>query len=952
MKATSNDKFLYRVAEDLLARFGDRIGEVAVVFNNKRPSLFLRKYLAEIVGRPIWSPSFYTVQEFFTEITGLTAASQLKQFFILLQSYNQLLNQEGEERIGAANFYPVAEVILSDFSQIDYYLVEAASVFRLIGQYAEIRQQFPDFDDEQLAFLETFWKSFSADRQTDMQERFIVLWRRMPGLYEEFHRRLNEQGVHTQAGIYRRAAETEIRIPDTMKHVAFVGFNALSRAEEKLFKIWQDEGKASFYFDADAHYLNDSRQEAGHFIRRNIQVAGLKNALPETTTRINDPEKVIRVIRTTGNTTQGKLLHALTSTAGNAPDRRAIILADESLLLPVIQTVDGENLNITMGYPFRQSLVFGLCNLWLSVQEALLQPGNDGVPYRLVINWLFNPLAGPPEAERQRIYNEIIAKRLTSVSGQWLWPVNKTSAGLFLPVASGTGGVRQLREFLLAAAEAPGMRGLEKRLLAEVLKSLNVLEDNLGQIAAAEQEELRPDFLFRMIGRALEGLSVPFEGEPLSGLQVMGLLESRCLDFEEITIVGMNEGVLPKVSTSPTFIPDNLRRAFGLPVLENQNAIFAYFFYRLLHCAKQVTLIYNGITDDQSSGEPSRFIRQLQFETGCEIQEFTQTMQPVDNQSQKAIVVEKDGPVWNKLQRYFAGSGGAMDEKISASAFTDYLSCPLKFFYGKIAGLKEPQDLPDQIEARLVGSMLHQLMELIYEEAKGKTVTAGYLEQKEALLPELCLRALSMVLQENTGAKVLKPTALQQIVLKVLERYALNILRYDAGLVPFVIRELENKSDYRTRIAVEVGGHQQFVWLYGIIDRIDEHEGRTRIVDYKTGKDKIVFRDLDSLFDENSKHPNKALLQTLFYTWVVEQVKGTGGVEPHLYTVRSFKEKTLFRDGYKVELRDDALQGYKIGFEARMREKLNELFDARIPFRQTTNLETCTYCPYKGVCQR
>ncbi|MHB1180140.1 MAG: PD-(D/E)XK nuclease family protein, partial [Daejeonella sp.] len=417
--------------------------------------------------------------------------------------------------------------------------------------------------------------------------------------------------------------------------------------------------------------------------------------------------------------------------------------------------------------------------------------------------------------------------------------------------------------------------------------------------------------------------------------------------------LGMNEGVLPKVSITPSFIPDNVRRAFGLPVLENQNSIFAYFFYRLLHCAKKVTLVYNGITDE-SSGEESRFIKQLEFETSCKFRHVLQQNQPINNSGHQIIEVEKNGTVLDKLQRYFKrNSEVKYDKKISASAFTDYISCPLKFFFGKIAGLSEPNDLPDQIGPHTVGTMLHSVMENFYRDSVGKEVTPEYIRQREKLLPSMSEAAMALTLNLDP-ANELQQSALQQIIIRVIEQYAKKVLRHDEKIAPFVIRELEEKDAYTPLFSIEVDGKEQQVRLMGIIDRVDVHENKTRIVDYKTGKDQLKYNDFEGLFSEEGKDQNKALLQTLFYTFVYEKARNVNNVEPHLYTVKEFKGGTLFSTKGRTSLKliDENLADLKDQFEGRLKEKLNELFDPAIPFRQTTNTDACKYCAFKGICQR
>jgi ATP-dependent helicase/nuclease subunit B len=956
------DKFLYRVAADLLHRFGDDLQHVAIVFNNTRPQLFLKKYLSEISGKPIWSPQFYTIQQFFAQSSSQVCASQLKQFFVLFTEYNRLLRSEGKEPVSVDVFYPLAEVIVSDFSQIDYYLADPAKVFNLIGSIAELQHQFPNFDEEQLEFMRSFWASFSQEKQSKIQEKFIEMWHRMPTLYSNFHQTLAGQGLVTSAKMYRNLAEGQSSDKDFLRqfsHVVFVGFNALSKAEELLFKKWQDDDLCSFYFDADEHYYADKKQEAGHFIRRNINTIGLENQFKASEARINNPDKQFTVVQALGDVAQGKLLAGLLSESNTSTDSdtRAIILADESLLLPVLQTLSDDKLNITMGYPFVQSAVFGLCDLWLNIQEEISSGDQLTMAYRTVLTFIFNPLIDLDVELRNTIHRKITKDKRLRFDLTELSLLGKAGQLTFSPYINPSEAIRKLGSLLLIISEkGEHLRKLESLLIVEAIKTLNILSDSFDELdAGVKDSEMTAKFVFRTIRRALSGLSVPFDGEPLSGLQVMGLLESRCLDFDELIVLGMNEGVLPKVSITPSFIPDNVRRAFGLPVLENQNSIFSYFFYRLLHCAKKVTLVYNGITDEKSTGEESRFIKQLRFETQCQFRQLVQQNQAVENYGEQAISVAKSGIVRDRLYMYLRRNTDVKyEKKISASAFTEYLSCPLKFFFSRIAGLKEPEDLPDHIGSNLVGTMVHSVMENFYQNSIGLEVTADLIRARLKSLPDLCLNALATVLNIDGGSYLAHQDALQQIVVKVIEQYALKILHHDAEIAPFTLIELENKESYAPLFTVQVSGKSEQVRLLGIIDRVDRLNGKLRIVDYKTGKDQLKYKDFEGLFARDGKSQNKALIQTLFYTYVYEKSRSVSGVEPHLYTVRDLKNGTLFsesrRDG--LQLSDQHLDYFKEQFEQKLAENLNEMFDESIPFVQTTNLDTCKYCPFKKICQR
>jgi ATP-dependent helicase/nuclease subunit B len=952
----NGDKFLNRVAADLLDRFGNELQNVAVVFNNKRPQVYLKKYLAGISGKPIWSPQLYTIQQFLSLSTPLVCANQLKQFFVLYTCYNNQLNKQGKEGVSPDEFYPLAEIILSDFGQVDYYLAEAREIFSLIENIAELQLQFPNFGEEELQFMKTFWSSFSVQKQNHIQQKFIELWERMPELYHSFHDQLEKEKLVTSAKMYRNLAEGRSSDPTFLKrfnHTVFVGFNALSKAEERLFKQWQEAGYCSFYFDGDQHYFSNGLQEAGHFIRRNIHSVGLINQFKEMPAQLNDAAKEFTVIQALGNVAQGKLLAQILSKGQDkSPNAKAIILADEQLLLPALQTITDDGVNVTMGYPFEQSALYGLCDLWLSIQESLTKHSDIG--YKQLLSFLFNPLIGIETVQRNQFHDQIMEEKKVSFRQEDLLQLGKIAGITFSTFKDSFTAIRNLASVLLLVSDTEKpLRRIDALLVTAAVKALNLLSDNFEELKVSGMADLKPRFVLRLIRRALQGLTVPFEGEPLAGLQVMGLLESRNLDFDELVILGVNEGILPKISHTASFIPDNIRRSFGLPILEHQNAISAYLFYRLLHVAKKVTLVYNAITDEKSTGEESRFIKQLEFETKAQFTHLIQQNQSVENPLNLGIVVEKKGAVWTKLEQYFKRSyTPKYDKRISATAFSDYNSCSLRFFYKNIAKLKEPRDLPDQIEANLIGSALHTVMERFYTPVAGKEVTAAFLKEREKDLMGICQQALDQELKSDTANAATQTPAIQQIVLQVLEQYAVKILRKDEELVPFFIDELENKSDYVS--LYDIGDQGKQIWLYGIIDRVDTQNGKIRIVDYKTGKDQVKYKDFPSLFDENGKDQNKALLQTLFYTYVYERVKKKTQVEPHLYTVRDFKEGTIFKEKQRggLSLKDQNLETFKGLFAEKLKEKLTELFNPEVPFVQTTNLENCSYCPYKDICQR
>ncbi|WP_316790515.1 PD-(D/E)XK nuclease family protein [Pedobacter frigoris] len=962
--------FLKEVAEDLVARLGDALQHTAIVFNNKRPVAYLQHYLAKEIGKPFWSPSFFTIQEFFALSSERKVADSFTQFFTLHQKYNEIALQDGEAAVEPAKFYPIARVILSDFAQIDNDLVNAEKIFEQLEEFATIDYQFDYLSEEQQEFLKGFWSSYSEGKHKKQQEQFIKMWQRMPKLYNAYHQGLKEKGLTTMGQIYRQLAEGKAELPGFMdpflkSKLVFVGFNALSRAEAVIFKRWQEQGKTLFYFDTDAYYLKDNIQEAGLFLRRNFEATGLINVLNNDRELIRANQKVIDVYKTQGQVAQAKILNTalqkdypLLKESDNA-GKIALILADESLLMPVLQTIpthyqtDGGNLpiniNVTMGYPLVASSIFGLADLWLSVQAQLIQGEKETVYHREVEAFLSHPLTGIDEKLRSKIQQKLLAEQLAEVPLVRLQSQKGLLAMFFTKIENGTAATNTLQEILKRVFEQQladkSLRQTEADLFIAAIKELNRLHDALSDYLPRLTTSKELLFVLSLIQKAVQGISVPLTGEPLQGIQVMGLLESRSLDFEQIYILGVNEGLLPQTSVSPSFIPDSIRRAYGLPVLENQDAISAYMFYRLLQRSKKVSMVYNAQADDTNTGEPTRFLKQLEYESGYEFN-YLEHKQRISIEKKQPVVIPKDDKVMAVLNKYLNGEIG-----LSASALTTYINCPLQFFYRYIAKIEEPKEISENLEANYIGSMLHFVLETFYQDLRSTdiNVTKERIAEYRKKVPELAVRAFAQVMFENENHQVLH-NGMQKVVLAIVEEYANLILDYDENEAPFEILSLEQKD--QVSFEFKLNGVDKKVMLHGIIDRIDRKNGVTRIVDYKTGSDILRYSNLEDVFDTNGNKQNKALVQTLFYTYVFEKANGHQLVEPNLYSIRNMrKEGTFFIEGRdKVKLNGAYLETIKEEFVGFMQAKLAELFDEQVPFVRSENEAAFSFSPYLTLC--
>jgi len=564
--------------------------------------------------------------------------------------------------------------------------------------------------------------------------------------------------------------------------------------------------------------------------------------------------------------------------------------------------------------------------------------------------FLSHPLVGLVPQIRQKLQREILDEQFIEVEISVLKEAGELTALFFSRREKGSLAILGLKEvfqlILKQQLEEKTLKQTEADLFIATIKELNRLHDTLTEFTA----NLPLPFVLSLMQKAIQGIAVPLSGEPLEGVQVMGLLESRSLDFDHVYILGVNEGILPQVNVSPSFIPDSLRRAYGLPVLENQDAISAYMFYRLLQRSRKVSLVYNGQADDNNTGEPSRFLRQLEFESGYNFT-YADQFQPVAVSHHEQRDILKEGEVWTRLSGYLDKQDPSM--RLSATALTTYMNCPTQFFYKYIAKIEEPKELAENLEANNIGSMLHFVMERFYEELKNESpyVTPERISAHRKHVQRLCKTAFVKVMA-NDEHKVIEHSGMQQVVLAIVAEYANVIIDHDEEVAPFSVLDLESKDEIDFRISVE--GEERVVTLHGIIDRVDQKEGITRVVDYKTGRDELQYSTLEDLFDGDTSKQNKALIQTLFYTYVYEKSKGITGMEPNLYLIRKMrKEGTLFHfseSRKRVHLQAEHLEGLKIDFDRLLRQKLEELFDPATAFKHTTISDNCKYCPYLSLC--
>lgn len=945
--------FLQEVAEDLIERFGTNLQHCAIVFNNKRPAAYMQKYLADIIQKPFFSPSFYTIQEFFAAATNYKIADFYLQFFTLHKIYNQLLAEEKLEPISSHKFFPLAKIILSDFTQIDNDLVDAEKLYRDLEDISVINKDFDYLSPEQYEFLAQFWTSYSEGKHKKQQELFIKMWRRMPKLYHKFHATLKTQDYLTNGYVYRHLAEEigqqeNLPVDFEKGKIILVGFNALTRAEAKIFTQLQEAGKALFYFDADEYYLNDPLQEAGLFLRKNLNLLGLKNEFEHNTSLMKTESHQVNVFKVQGQSAQAKILNNIL--ADDYSDQKEIgstvvVLADESLLLPALQTIPTSynqktiDLNVTMGFALATSSIFGLADLWFASQLEIIHNGK--VSYKSVEAFLTHPLTGLSQKMRDKILTALLTENEVEIQHERLL----RQSGLFEVFYKKIDSPKSVVPYLLSVLDfiltrlsnAKTLKKIDAELFVKTIQELNRLHDTFGKHIGEEDIT----FVIYLMQKSLQTIAVPLSGNPLNGIQLMGLLETRNLNFDKVVILGFNEGIIPKSSIGNSFIPDSIRRVYGLPVLENLDAISSYMVYRLMQRAKQINFVYNSLTDESTSGEVSRILKQLEYESSFSFAYHELNLE-VKTEAFREVKIEKTNNVFiqQTLQKY-------LDKKkvLSPSALTQYISNPIDFFFNYIAGIKEPKEVSAVVEANEIGSILHKVMEYFYEDLRKAEITIDKIKEKRKQIPALTQKAFNAVMF-NHPDKAMEYKGMQKVILSIVEAYVNIILNQDENQAPFNIISLEQKVE--AEINFPLNNREASVKIFGFIDRVDVKDGVTRIVDYKTGSDKLTFKDVPELFNSDGKNINKALVQTLLYTYAYEQFSGKTKVEPNLYVVKTMAVDGVWFKSGRQTLSGEYLEEIKPEFLEELRKKLTELFEAPY-FVASTVEDNYKYSIYKTL---
>lgn len=958
------ESFLKLVAADLYKHTEGNLAHTAVVFPNKRAGLFFNEYLAQESDSPIWSPAYVSISELFRSLSPWEVGDPVK----LVCELYKIFRRETQSTETLDDFYFWGEMLISDFDDADKNRVDTDKLFSNLQDLRNIMDDYTFIDDEQEEAIRQFFQNFSIERRTALKERFISLWNVLGNIYKGFRESLASQNIAYEGMMYRHVIEhLDVDKLPYEKYV-FVGFNVLNKVEHTLFTQLKDAGKAVFYWDYDEFYMKENRQavthEAGEFIRRNLR--DFPSPLSgELFKNLSKPKEVHYIASSTENAQARYLPQWIRNNLTTPEKETAVVLCNEALLQPVLHSLPAEvkHVNITMGFPLSQTPVYSFLIALLELHTHGFNFKSGRYTFQSVVTLLKHPYTRQLTGQA-----ELLEKELTRNNRFYPLPgelgKDEFLTRLFTPLSGNLNLCIRLSETLqqVASIYQANTSGTEdtdafNQLYRESLFKAYTTINRFRTLIEEDELTVQSETFRRLLVKVLSATNIPFHGEPAIGMQVMGVLETRNLDFRHLVLLSVNEGQLPKSGGDSSFIPYNLRKAFGMTTIEHKIAVYAYYFYRLLQRAERITLMYNTSSDGLNRGEWSRFMLQFLIEWPHPItRQFLEAGQ--SPQGTSSITVEKTPDVMRQMQSLFDVRANPK-AKFSPSALNYYLDCPLKFYYRYVAGLSAPDEVSAEIDSATFGSIFHYAAEHIYKDL----TTHGKVINKEAL--ETLLRN-EVKLQDyvDTAFKKLffnvpqneKPeyNGVQLINSAVIARYLKQLLQNDLRYAPFTFIASEMEVDEPIDIQTPKGVIKSRIG--GIIDRMDSKDGTLRIVDYKTGGDADTPPHVESLFIPDKKRSNY-VFQTFLYAAIMCRKQPTMKIAPALLYIHRAATETYspviqMGEPRKPKEAVEDFSKYEKEYRERLQGLLEEIFNPEKSFTQTEIIEKCTYCDFKALCKR
>lgn len=957
------------------------------VFPNRRAGLFFGKYLCEENGgNPVLSPRFLTIGDLFGLFSEYRVADRTELLFLLYKVYCNVRAKHGMsvERDRFEQFIFWGEMMLRDFEEVDKYLVDAKSLFCNIKDLNEIESRFGDLDSEVIDILRTFWINVSPEmvKPGSAKESFTQTWGILYEIYEDFRAALTQEGFYYE-GLRQRMVvslldtpEMEAKLRCLPSHIVLAGITAINEAERALLLWLKKKGGLECCWDYADEHVQDLP-----FIKKNLEDFG--NALTEEEQRsgiVSDAEKTYsRMAVSTGVGQAAEASRILYGWRELEPINTAVVLSDEKMLNSTLYALPKEYdaFNVTMGYALKQTPVATLVESLIFLQNNV-RFDSIGVSYyyKAVLPILSHSFILELEKDHASNLKKTIfrgSKYLIYPSDlhgkselfQLIFPSVRDKS--FSPIQY----LHNILIFFLNAfnAESKKQTGDASKddtpdryiLIREgIIVYLKILDQLEQELQSANMTGIDVQSKFHLIQKLAMGQSVSFSGEPMQGLQIMGVLETRALDFERIVMLSTNEGVVPSKPSQNTFIPFSLRQAFGLPIQIYKDQVFAYHFYRLLSRAKEVVFLYDSRTNGMQTGEQSRYLLQLEYLYGVKFKDLTSSRRIVGSR-EEPIVVKKTAEVMAQMSKFQPGGDGAL----SASSLKTFLQCPLQFYFVKVRGLSSEDEMEEEMDDSKFGTILHNSLKQFYSDYEGQWIDSGTILR--TLNDERKIRHIvSSQYKKSFGCDPV--SGYQQLVCSLISRHFTGVLNHDCSIAPFYYVSGEKKCSF----SYQVKGTDLRVNLKAYLDRLDMRKDETsgeytlRVVDYKTGKAQNFSKlNVSKLFDGGTACSPEAM-QVLLYCLMVENLDTEHKepllitsatpdyqhVQPNLYFTRAFLSEDS--EVQTEVISDYRKNGGKISdtVTEQFDQLLKDLFDPSIPFTQTSKENNCKFCKFIEICNK
>jgi len=916
-----NSSFLNKIANVIIQDYSAKLAETTIILPNKRAKVFLIEALKKEINQTILSPEIISIEDFVQDVATIRSVDSIELLFEFYEVYLSVTEKQHQQSFEL--FANWAKTLLQDFNEIDRYLLEPSHVLSYLKDIEDIKK----------------W-GIEVENKTKLLENYIDFWKLLPLYYNSLYEHLLNKAIGYQGLIYREAVNNLDHFSNTVSNriYVFAGFNALNAAEEKIVQHLLALDQAKIYWDADQTFLNDPYHDAGLFVRRFKESWKHYKSNPfEWIVDDFSQSKNIHVIGTPKTIGQAKLAGNIIETIINenpetSLDKVAIVLGEENLLMPVLYALPSSvgALNITMGYSGKNNpSQILIAKLFKMHTNALSRKGESYVfYYKDVLDVLTHPLV-EPYAKANNLVNIIKENNYTFITHNRLLELASNSTNLFKLLFQKweNGAVEVLNNIsalLLVIKENFSNDNEEEKIAKAFVYAIFKVINKLINYYLKHKHIDNIDTLYAIYKQVIDVAEVSFEGEPLRGLQIMGVLESRVLDFDTVIVTSMNEGKFPAGKSQNSFIPYDVKKELGLPTFKEKDAIYTYHFYHLLQRAKNIYLIYNTENDGLDAGERSRFITQLEVERQSKHNLTFDIYNPVlPNTAYKPMVVPKSEAVMERLKE-IASTG------FSPSALTSYIRNPIDFYFQKILRIREVEEVEENIALNTLGTIIHETLKALYEPFIGKFISESDISECFKILDDEVLKQFKLVYKEGEIKK-----GRNLLAFEVAKRNVFNFLKME-------LESIQN-GDAVQIIALEQTFGREFihpalpfpVLIKGNVDRIELRNGKIRIIDYKTGKvekTNVILKSWNGLTQELK---NDKIIQVLAYAFMFENEAKGIPIEVGIISFKNLKSGFLpFGFKEEKELTITVTSEILNNYLEEIAVLLKEILDVTIPFEE------------------